>query len=78
MTVPGDDSGFQDLPAALRRDWEVIIAGGASLQGRVETGEQLKELQKRFVESAAARGVDLEQVSQNVFEDIHPGHTRRD
>ena len=65
------------MPAALRRDWQVIIAGRPSLQGRVETGKQLKRIQQRFAESAAARGVDLEQVSQNAFEEVHPGHTRR-
>ena len=53
------------------------MAGGPSFQGRVETGEQLKRIQQRFAESAAARGVDLEQVSQNAFEEVHPGHTRR-
>lgn len=77
MTVPCGDSGLQDLPAALRRDWQVIMAGGPSFQGRVETGEQLKRIQQRFAESAAARGVDLEQISQNAFEEVHPGHTRR-
>ena len=77
MTVPCGDSGLQDLPAALRRDWQVIMAGGASLQGRVETGEQLKKLQRRFAQSAAARGVDLEQLSQSAFEEIHPRRIRR-
>ncbi len=77
MAVSCDDSGLQLLPAALRRDWEVIMAGRASLQRRVETGEQLKELQQRFAESAAARSIDFEQVSQNAFEEMHPGHTRR-
>ena len=62
----------------LKADLEAIIAMGPSLEGRLETGEQLKKLQQRFAESAAARGVDLEQVSQNAFEEIHPGRTRRD
>jgi len=62
----------------LKVDLETIIAKGASLEGRLETGEQLKELQQRLAESAVARGVDLEQVSQNAFEEIHPGRTRRD
>ncbi len=78
VPVPCDDSGLQGLPAALRRDWEVIMAGGPSLQGRVKTAEQLKRIQQRFAESAAARRVDLEQVSQSAFEELHPGRIRRD
>ncbi len=58
----------------LKADLEAIVAKGPSLQGRLETGEQLKELQQRFAESAAARGVDFEQVSRNAFDEMHPGH----
>jgi hypothetical protein len=73
-----DDFASQRMSPALRTDLDAIIANGPSLQGRLDTGEQLKELQQRFAESAAARGVDLEQVSQDAFEEIHPGRTRRD
>ena len=71
---------LQDFDASpeLKADLEAIIAKGPSLEGRLETGEQLKKLRQRFAESAAARGVDLEQVSQNAFEEIHPGRVRRD
>jgi predicted transposase YdaD len=72
-----DLQDFKDCPE-LKADLVAIIAKGPSLRGRLETGEQLKELQQRFAESAAARGVDFEQVSQNAFEEIHPGHARRD
>lgn len=65
-------------PDELKADLEAIIATGPSLQGGLETGGRLKELQQRFAESAAARDVDLEQVSQNAFEELHPGRIRRD
>lgn len=70
---------LQDFDASpeLKADLEAITATGPSLQGRLETSEQLKELQQRFAESAAARGVDLEQISQSAFEEIHPRGIRR-
>lgn len=68
--------GF-DGPPELRAELEEIIARGPSLRGRLETGEQLKELQRRFAESMAVRGIDPEQVSQNAFDELHPRHTRR-
>ena len=64
-------------PDELKADLQAIIATGPCLQGRLECGEQLKELQQLLSESAAARGVDLEQVSHNAFGEVHPGHTRR-
>jgi predicted transposase YdaD len=72
--------GLQDFNGSpeLKADLEAITAKRPSLEGRLETGEQLKKLQQRFAESAAARGVDLEQISQNAFEEMHPGGIRRD
>ena len=61
----------------LLADLMDIEAQGPSLSGRVEAGEQLLEMRERFAESAEARGVDFERVSQNAFEEMHPGHTRR-
>lgn len=72
------DPSFDDMSPELVAELQEIEAAGPSLRGRLETGEQLKELQRRFAESMEARGIDPERVSQNAFDEVHPGHTRRD